>query len=227
MVVGMTQMRRRAVIVRQLSALEALGGITDICLDKTGTLTLGQMACRKVWVPNAGTYTVDGSEKAINPTDGRVVFSAEDLGSDNVDHREKQLSDNDECIVDGAKVEGKIGKESTALLKCTALCNLASIQYDQGKDVWHGAGDPTEVALQVLATRFHHDNKTLKEKGWKQLAEHPFDSTIKRMSVVYEHQTSQTKTIFTKGAVERILELCTTIGIDDTQDPLTETSKQN
>lgn len=43
MVVGMTVMRKANVVIRDLSALEALGGITNICSDKTGTLTQGAM----------------------------------------------------------------------------------------------------------------------------------------------------------------------------------------
>jgi P-type Na+/K+ transporter len=53
-VVGMTQMRKRRVLTRKLSALEALGGITNICSDKTGTLTQGQMVTRKAWIPGFG-----------------------------------------------------------------------------------------------------------------------------------------------------------------------------
>ncbi|XMA07856.1 hypothetical protein WAI453_000647 [Rhynchosporium graminicola] len=34
MVVGMTVMRKANVVIRDLSALEALGGITNICSDK-------------------------------------------------------------------------------------------------------------------------------------------------------------------------------------------------
>jgi P-type E1-E2 ATPase len=52
----MAAMRRRQFLTRKLSALEALGGITNIYSDKTGTLTQGVMTVRKAWVPGVGVY---------------------------------------------------------------------------------------------------------------------------------------------------------------------------
>nr|MBS0019495.1 cation-transporting P-type ATPase [Gammaproteobacteria bacterium] len=40
---GIREMRRRRVLIRQLSAVEGLGSIQVLCLDKTGTLTLNRM----------------------------------------------------------------------------------------------------------------------------------------------------------------------------------------
>lgn len=45
--VGTKRMVARNVIVRKMDALEALGGVTDICSDKTGTLTQGKMVVKK------------------------------------------------------------------------------------------------------------------------------------------------------------------------------------
>jgi Ca2+-transporting ATPase len=49
---GVRNMVRRHVIVRRLRAVEALGSITVICTDKTGTLTQNSMSVRQVWAGN-------------------------------------------------------------------------------------------------------------------------------------------------------------------------------
>src|SRR5262249_13573233 len=46
---GMQNMVQRHAIIRRLRAVEALGAITVICTDKTGTLTQNQMTVRRFW----------------------------------------------------------------------------------------------------------------------------------------------------------------------------------
>jgi len=48
MAVGTRRMAKEHVIVRKLDALENLGGVTDICSDKTGTLTLGMHSVNRL-----------------------------------------------------------------------------------------------------------------------------------------------------------------------------------
>lgn len=72
MAVGMKRMVTRKVIVRKLDALEALGGVTNICSDKTGTLTQGRMITKKVWIPGVGIYSVEKTGDPFDPTSGSI-----------------------------------------------------------------------------------------------------------------------------------------------------------
>lgn len=240
MVVGMTQMRNRRVVIRQLSALEALGGVTNICSDKTGTLTQGQMVTRKAWIPGVGVYTVDGAEETSNPAKGTVSLKPIQGALESDEKRQQPCLERiiEENLNDQLKGEEheKAANDSTAqtpevipevqgFLESTALCNLATVRHDGQKNAWQAIGDPTEIALQVFAHRFGMGKKVLESHGWTQLAEYPFDSSIKRMSVVYKSSSHDTSFIFTKGAVERVVELCTTVGTGDYQRRMTETIK--
>ncbi|KAL8850311.1 MAG: hypothetical protein Q9221_004726 [Calogaya cf. arnoldii] len=250
MVVGMTQMRKRRVVIRQLSALEALGGVTNICSDKTGTLTMGQMITRKAWLPGIGMYSVNNAEEAANPTKGTVSLGPAPEFARYVEDTEKKPFDRDTPAVSWnltSEKNPKAEKDDTmtapasldstelpevtaelrAFLESTALCNLAAVRLDKQKDEWQAIGDPTEVALQVFAHRFQLGKKTLQEQhGWTQLAEYPFDSSIKRMSVIYRKGEKENTHIFCKGAVERIVDLCTHIGTGSNQRTVTPEVKE-
>ena len=221
MVVGMTQMRKRRVVIRQLSALEALGGVTNICSDKTGTLTQGQMITRKAWIPACGIYTVEEAEEASNPTKGTITYAPHNAKA-NPSSDDKAPDDSEGDATNVANLT-EIIPELENFLQSAALCNIAIVRFDEQHREWQAIGDPTEIALQVFAERFGQGKRTLGENhGWEELAEYPFDSSIKRMSVIYGLPAQEFAYVFTKGAVEQIVDLCTTIGSGHNQQRMSD-----
>ncbi|MCC5636493.1 cation-translocating P-type ATPase [Nostoc sp. CHAB 5844] len=68
---GIRDMRRNRVLVRSLSAVEALGSVQTICMDKTGTLTENKMSVVEIQNNTHNIKVADGEftagEKTINP----------------------------------------------------------------------------------------------------------------------------------------------------------------
>ncbi|PMB46766.1 ATPase [Fischerella thermalis CCMEE 5205] len=68
---GIQDMRQRNVLVRSLSAVEALGSVQTICLDKTGTITENRMCVVEVHIDSQQIVVSDGEFIAngenINP----------------------------------------------------------------------------------------------------------------------------------------------------------------
>jgi len=67
---GVLRMARRRALVRKLAAVETLGSASVICTDKTGTLTVGEMTVRTLYVAGQ-SYEVTG--EGYGP-DGEVRF---------------------------------------------------------------------------------------------------------------------------------------------------------
>jgi Ca2+-transporting ATPase len=58
MAMGAWRISRARVLTRRATAIEALGSATDLCSDKTGTLTENRMTIREVWTPSSRTQVV-------------------------------------------------------------------------------------------------------------------------------------------------------------------------
>ncbi|KAK2739946.1 hypothetical protein FQN57_006265 [Myotisia sp. PD_48] len=197
--VGTKAMAKGNVIVRKLQALEAVGGVTNICSDKTGTLTQGKMIARKAWIPGTGILTVHDTTSPFDPRSGFVQISGNAVDPDSLDPSSLM----------------------TRFLNTIALCNLSSVYNPSDKnsvttssaddslsDNWIAVGEPTEIALHVLALRFDSGKQTvLQNQRLELLAEFPFDSAIKRMTVVYKKEGSDYAEAFAKGATESMLPL--------------------
>jgi len=218
---GTQRMAKRHALMKRLSAVETLGCTTVICTDKTGTLTQNEMTVRSLWVAGRD-LTVTG-----------VGYTPEG-----------HILSNDGSVVDSQ--DGDV----RALLLALGLCTDARLLPPNSEaPQWTVLGDPTEAALQVVATKGGLD---LAEEIHQcpRVRELPFDSRRKRMTTVHsvqhpgsnvqgrEHSTASISSYpsdprsptrqflaFVKGAPKEVLALCTSINTSAEASPLDEAKR--
>lgn len=203
----------------------------DVCSDKTGTITQGRMVVRKAWLPGSGTYSVETTNDVYNPTVGQVTFTQKE--PKDMKHTEEK------CALTEPIVPTEHATQHSSLqwyLNIASLANLATLEQatpiggDEKAAEWKARGAPTEIAIEVFASRFGWNRIVLSQghaAKWAHVAEFPFDSDIKKMSVLFRDTETNKTHIFTKGAVERVLDICTKIAFNDDVRDLTEATKEN
>ncbi|WP_422443563.1 cation-translocating P-type ATPase [Thermoanaerobacterium sp. DL9XJH110] len=185
---GVQRMVRKNVIVRKLPAVETLGCATVICSDKTGTLTENKMSVRKIYV-GGETLMVTGT--GYRP-DGDFITA-----------------------------DGRLFKTPPPavrrLMEIGVSCNNARVSREKGglfgaftgqKEIIP-QGDPTELAILIAGLKGGVE-KEIVDRNFQRIKELPFDSDRKRMSVVVKSGKGELL-LFTKGAPDIILSLCTRI----------------
>jgi P-type Na+/K+ transporter len=172
------------------------------------------MVAKKAWIPSRGTYSVGISSNPFDPTVGSLAHSTE-LPAKGLPKSESLSEDESTSVSD--LLEGNDDLE--AFLAVAGLCNVARVHKNNDGE-WTALGDPTEIALQVFASRFDRNRHGLvdgESAKYKQVSEYPFDSDVKKMSVIFEDRKTQEQKVYTKGAVERVLDSCVSVVWDDGQ----------
>ena len=105
------------------------------------------------------------------------------------------------------------------LAKAMILCSDAT--YRQGE----GTGDPTEIALLIFGDDLGVERKSLNEKN-KRVGELAFDSNRKLMSTLCKDEDSGELNVYTKGAIESLMNICTHVLEDGKVIPITEKHKK-
>jgi Ca2+-transporting ATPase len=109
------RMRRRGTLIRTLNAAEALGSVTVVCADKTGTLTENRMAARDLFVDAARVHVggpalrVSGTLQSVDSSvlSDEVVRRALRVGVLCSD-AELAISPNGGVEIDGSATEGAL-----------------------------------------------------------------------------------------------------------------------
>ena len=151
---GVQQMAKQQAIVRRLPVVEALGSVTTICSDKTGTLTRNEMTVRQAVVAS-GAYDVTGI--GYEP-DGRIEWAGN--------------------AADVAQIP-----DLALLVTAMAVANdadVAQVADDEGgRTHWRLLGEPTEGALRTLGLKAKVDHQR-----YARIAVVPFDSDYKLMATL-------------------------------------------
>jgi Ca2+-transporting ATPase len=188
---GAQRMARQHALIRKLPAVEALGSVTVICTDKTGTLTEGRMIVERIW-------TMDGEVQV-----GGAGFEPEGA-----------------VTVAGAPATFDPAHPVTRLADAAVLCNDAVLVAPQDDDeAWSVLGDPTEGALLSLAGKLGVEAERRADTT-PRVSEVPFDSQRKLMTTVHSVETGGLL-IASKGAVESVLAAATRVALAGADTTLT------
>ncbi len=192
--IGTQRMVQRAALIRRLPAVEALGSVTVICSDKTGTLTQNRQVVQEL---RSGTGAIAVSGHGYDP---RGKFSERSL-----------------VAPAGARAGVAAGAQQL-LLQAGVLCSDAELKRESDGR-WDVLGDPTEGALVVVAAKAEIDAFALRSHN-DRLAEIPFSSERQLMAVWVGDPSGSLQAplgaaaegshtlMISKGAPEVILSLC-------------------
>ncbi|MBN1215626.1 MAG: HAD-IC family P-type ATPase [Candidatus Lokiarchaeota archaeon] len=177
--IGVTKIARKNALIRKLPAMEVLGSSTIISTDKTGTLTKNEMTVRLIWT-STQQYNVTGT------------------GYLNLGFIVKAYS--------AKQIESTYKPELESLIEIATLANEASVEFQGEDNPYKIFGDPTEVALLILAEKAQTIDY-IKNK-WNIEYLFPFDSNRKRMSVICKSKKTGDHQIMIKGALDILLDYC-------------------
>lgn len=121
LVTGVYRMAKKKVLIKRLQAVEGLGRVSTIIVDKTGTLTRNQMMVEKVYTPTM-SYTVSGSGY---DTQGQVIPEG--------------------------TVNDVSNKQLTLLATAAAFLDGSQVEFVEEEGRFIVKGEPTETALGLFA----------------------------------------------------------------------------
>lgn len=189
--VGVMKMAKRHAIVKKLPAVEALGCINVVCVDKTGTITTNKMEVIEIFVPfesvHAEVNDIGARQRSMSMEvqEATAALSKDHAARARVTMRGEPITEESHPHVYHCLLAG-------------ALCNNASIVNNEV------IGQATEGAVLLCAKKVGITSQVVSK--YNRVSEVPFSSEKKWMAVCCEQNDS--RKWYLKGMTEAILSRC-------------------
>jgi Ca2+-transporting ATPase len=123
MALGITRMRAHRVLIRNLQAVETLGAVQTICLDKTGTITLNRMAVSQIYTEN----------RQLEVENGRIFDGSQEIepsASETLQHLMRVCA-----LCSDTKINGRARGRNPDITGSSTEMALIRLAQDAGFDI--------------------------------------------------------------------------------------------
>lgn len=178
--IGAKRMSDRKAIIRSFPVTESLAVMDTIITDKTGTLTENKMTAQKIWVLDQDMISVMGQGLSM---EGDFIY------------QDKVITPLDHPAV-------------SQLIHIAGLAHNGRVYEDMTDEIHQlkSMGDPTEVALGVMAAKGGLKTEVL-DTEWKRILDLPFRSENKYRASYVNHEDHNTYQLMVIGASEKVLSM--------------------
>ena len=223
-VTGIIQGKHWALILETSIALAVAAFPEGLPIVSTVALAYGMLLMAKrnaivkklSAVETLGSTNVILTDKTGTLTENKIYVDTFSFPEENI----KVTIENNALKYDKAAVE-KSKNNFEKLILIGALCNNAAAKNEEDKKKI--LGDPIEIALIHLADASGTTADKLKEAN-ERIGEMPFNSDTKIMGTA--HKNNEGNFVAAKGSVEHLLEKCTRIIFDETENDLSEDERK-
>jgi Ca2+-transporting ATPase len=208
---GLRRMREYKVLIRHLGAVETLGSVQTICLDKTGTITMNQMSVKAVYVGMESLQVSHGrflqGEETVDPYDQQDLLQLIHIG----------------VLCSESEID-KLGHEEDHLKRDQAEIRGNGLSVGQFEN-YVVSGSPTENALIHMAISTGINIEDLRTKFPTLQVKYRSEQ---QNFMVTLHQTVQEgrQVIAVKGSPPEVLALCRWQRMDGRQFLLTDEDRR-
>jgi len=200
---GIRKMRRHNVLIRHLDAVETLGSIQTICLDKTGTITFNRMSVIEVHT-GMRRLSLDGGKFFVSGNDSQIIQNRQTYKR--------------ECV------NSYFCDELLKLIHVSVLCNESEAVKREGEYIVNGS--PTENALIHAAISSGVDIFMLRERFPLLKIQHRSENRNYMVTIhnikVHGSENHHGKVIAVKGSPTEVLSMCAFYMRDGKKLPLSE-----